>query len=173
MVDMPLTPRPLVALVMGSRSDYPQVDQCVFTLSSFNIPHEVRILSAHRTPDAVARYASEAEVRGLQVIIAAAGGAAHLAGVIAANTILPVIGIPVPATSLQGQDALLSTVQMPAGVPVATMAIAPAGATNAALLAMQIIARSDKLLAQRLHEHKRQMHADVLRRDQEFNDQTR
>lgn len=133
-------PNPIVGIIMGSRSDLDTLSPAIELLKEFAIPHEVRIVSAHRTPDWMFEYASSAESRGLEVIIAAAGGAAHLPGMVAAKTTLPVLGVPVPATLLQGIDSLLSIVQMPKGVPVATLAIGKPGAANAALLAASILA---------------------------------
>ena len=141
---------PLVGMVMGSKSDYEHMSAGSEVMDELEVPHEVRILSAHRTPDLTLDYAASAFGRGLRVIIAGAGGAAHLAGVIAAKTILPVIGVPMPTTSLSGIDSLLSIVQMPKGVPVATMAIGKAGAANAGLFAAAIIALGDLELADRL-----------------------
>ena len=132
--------KPLVGVVMGSRSDWETMAHAAETLESFAVPFEVRVLSAHRTPDALLEWASTAEARGLAVIIAAAGGAAHLAGVTAAKTALPVLGVPMESAALKGMDSLLSTVQMPAGIPVATFAIGRAGAINAALFAVAILA---------------------------------
>ena len=140
----------LVGVVMGSRSDYSTMEPCVELLREFEIPYESQIVSAHRTPDLLFQYASEAESRGLKVIIAAAGGAAHLPGMLAAKTLVPVLGVPVPATSMQGLDALLSIVQMPKGVPVGTLAIGRPGAANAALLAAEILANDDPSLRLRL-----------------------
>jgi 5-(carboxyamino)imidazole ribonucleotide mutase len=131
--------KPLVGVVMGSASDWDTMQHAVDTLEALGVPCEVRVLSAHRTPDASAEYAATAEERGLQVIIAAAGGAAHLAGVLAAKTVLPVLGVPMKGWALDGLDSLLSTVQMPRGVPVGTLAIGKAGAVNAALLAAEIL----------------------------------
>jgi len=142
--------QPLVAIVMGSESDLPKVQPAADTLKELCVPYELNVCSAHRTPDRAKALASEARGRGMKVIIAAAGGAAHLAGVLAAHTTLPVIGIPVSAGTLGGIDALLATVQMPAGVPVATVAID--GARNAALLAAEILALHDEGLAGRLDE---------------------
>jgi 5-(carboxyamino)imidazole ribonucleotide mutase len=130
---------PLVGVVMGSKSDWDTMSHAVATLEELGIPCEARVLSAHRTPDAAAEYSATAESRGLEVIIAAAGGAAHLAGVMAAKTIIPVLGVPMKGWSLDGLDSLLSTVQMPRGVPVGTLAIGKAGAVNAALLAAEIL----------------------------------
>jgi 5-(carboxyamino)imidazole ribonucleotide mutase len=135
-------PNPLVGIIMGSRSDLDTLSPAVELLRELAIPHEVRIVSAHRTPDWMFEYASNAESRGLEVIIAAAGGAAHLPGMVAAKTTLPVLGVPIPATMLQGIDSLLSIVQMPKGVPVGTLAIGKPGAANAALLAASILACS-------------------------------
>jgi len=131
--------KPLVGVVMGSASDWETMQHAVSTLEGLGVPCEVRVLSAHRTPDASAEYAATAEERGLEVIIAAAGGAAHLAGVLASKTILPVLGVPMKGWALDGLDSLLSTVQMPRGVPVGTLAIGKAGAVNAALFATQIL----------------------------------
>ena len=130
---------PLVGVVMGSKSDWPTMSHSVSTLEGMGIPCEVKVMSAHRTPDVVAEYASTAKERGVEVIIAAAGGAAHLAGVVASKTTLPVLGVPMVAWSLDGLDSLLSTVQMPRGVPVGTLAIGKAGAVNAAIFAGQIL----------------------------------
>jgi 5-(carboxyamino)imidazole ribonucleotide mutase len=131
---------PLVAVIMGSKSDWDTMRHASEILTQFGVPHENKVVSAHRTPHAAAQYASGAEQRGLQVIIAAAGGAAHLAGVVASYTILPVLGVPMESQSLKGMDSLLSTVQMPGGIPVGTLAIGKPGATNAALLAVAILA---------------------------------
>ncbi|PYS51346.1 MAG: 5-(carboxyamino)imidazole ribonucleotide mutase, partial [Acidobacteria bacterium] len=130
--------KPLVAVIMGSTSDWETMQHADKTLTEFNIPHECRVLSAHRTPTQSAEFAASAERRGIEVIIAAAGGAAHLAGVLAAHTLLPVLGVPMESKSLKGLDSLLSIVQMPAGIPVGTLAIGRAGATNAALLSIAI-----------------------------------
>lgn len=135
---------PLVGVVMGSKSDWDTMSHCVSTLDALGIPNEARVLSAHRTPDEAVEYSGTAEARGLQVIIAAAGGAAHLAGVMAAKTTLPVLGVPMKGWSLDGLDSLLSTAQMPGGVPVGTLAIGKAGAINAALLAGQILGLKDE-----------------------------
>ena len=131
---------PIVGVIMGSKSDWEYMSAAAEVMEELQVPHEVRIMSAHRTPDITLEYSANAAGRGLRVIIAGAGGAAHLAGVVAAKTILPVIGVPMPTTSLNGIDSLLSIVQMPKGVPVATMAIGKAGAANAGLMAAQIIA---------------------------------
>jgi len=144
-----------VAVVMGSDSDWALLEETVNTLDSFGVGCEVRVMSAHRTPDLAAAFARKASSRGVKVIIAAAGGAAHLAGVVCAHTTLPVIGIPVTSSFMNGMDSLLSTVQMPAGVPVATVAVGKAGAVNAAILAVQILALSRPDLARRLVVHKK------------------
>ena len=144
------TPAQLVGVVMGSQSDWATMRLCADVLAEFGVSHECRVVSAHRTPDLLVEYAQSAEGRGLQVIVAGAGGAAHLPGMLAANTIVPVIGVPVESRALKGMDSLLSMVQMPAGVPVATMAIGEAGATNAGLLAVAVLARHDPDLASRL-----------------------
>ncbi len=140
---------PLVAVIMGSTSDWGTMKLCAETLESFGVAHECRVMSAHRTPDLTADYVSGAEGRGTKVIIAAAGGAAHLAGVCAAHTVLPVLGVPMPSV-LDGVDSLLSTVQMPGGIPVGTLAIGKAGAKNAALLAIAILATQDGSLREAL-----------------------
>ncbi len=137
----------LVAVIMGSRSDWPVMRHATETLETLDIAHEAMVMSAHRTPDRAARFAAEARGRGLKVIIAGAGGAAHLAGVIAALTPLPVLGVPMESAALKGMDSLLSTVQMPAGIPVGTLAIGRAGAVNAALLAAAMLALSDEAIA--------------------------
>jgi 5-(carboxyamino)imidazole ribonucleotide mutase len=141
---------PLIGIVMGSKSDWEHMSAAADILTEFKVSHEVRILSAHRTPDLTLDYAASAAERGLQVMIAGAGGAAHLPGVIAAKTVLPVIGVPIPTTALSGMDSLLSIVQMPRGVPVATMAIGKAGAGNAGLFAIAILALSRVDLAEQL-----------------------
>jgi len=148
---------------MGSDSDLPKLEPCIKTLREFGMPFEVHVFSAHRTPDAAIKFSRGAKDDGFGVIIAAAGKAAHLAGVLAGCTTLPVIGIPIKASALEGLDALLSTVQMPSGVPVATVAID--GSSNAAILAAQIIALTDKDLANKLVEHKEKMSASVLEKD--------
>ncbi|MCL2646162.1 MAG: 5-(carboxyamino)imidazole ribonucleotide mutase [Phycisphaerales bacterium] len=139
MAQTSLPSSPLVGIIMGSKSDQPTLNSTALTLAGLGIPYEMRVISAHRTPDVAADYSKTAEARGLQVIIAAAGGAAHLAGVTAAHTVLPVLGIPIQSAALNGMDSLLSTVQMPGGIPVATFAIGKAGAVNAALFAAQIL----------------------------------
>ena len=153
--------KPQVGVVMGSDSDWPLMETTVKTLERFGVRSETRVISAHRTPQLATAYAAGASRRGLQVIIAAAGGAAHLAGVLAAHTILPVIGVPVKSSALDGLDALLSTVQMPSGIPVATVALGSAGAVNAAILAIQILALRRPELRARLQQHKRNLKAKV------------
>jgi 5-(carboxyamino)imidazole ribonucleotide mutase len=152
---------PLVAIIMGSKSDWDTMRQAAEILTKFGVAHEARVMSAHRTPVDTAAYASNAIAQGLEVIIAGAGGAAHLAGVIAAHTVLPVIGVPV-TSALNGLDSLLSTVQMPKGIPVATVAIGPAGAANAGLLAVAILAGSRPALRQKLQEYRGEL-ADQVR----------
>ena len=154
--------QPLVGVVMGSKSDYELMSAAVEILRDLDIPHEARILSAHRTPDELFQYAETARARGLRVIIAGAGGAAHLPGMVAAKTLLPVLGVPVPATALNGLDSLLSIVQMPKGVPVGTLAIGKAGAANAALLAAEILATTDGALYQRLDKWRAARAQEVL-----------
>jgi len=151
----------LVGVVMGSDSDWATMRRCSEVLGDFDVAHERRVVSAHRTPDLLMEYAESAEDRGLQVIVAGAGGAAHLPGMLAAQTIVPVIGVPVTSRALNGIDSLLSIVQMPAGVPVATMAIGEAGAANAALLAVAMLARSDPDLAARLIAYRADRAAQV------------
>ena len=159
---------PKVAFVLGSDSDYPALEGALELLNRFAVPYEVVVASAHRSPERTERYAVNLEERGIQVVIACAGGAAHLAGVLAAHTILPVIGVPIDSSPLRGLDALLSTAMMPVGVPVATMAIGKSGAGNAAILAAQILARSDAELAARLREYKGQLAERVEERDREL-----
>jgi len=159
-------PQPvLVGIVMGSDTDFPVMTDAAKTLERFGIHCEVKVVSAHRTPKHAHEYATSAASRGLKVLIAAAGAAAHLAGVIAANTTLPVIGVPMATSTLNGLDALLSTVQMPAGVPVATMAIDKAGAINAAVFAAEILAISDPEIARRLAAHKEELAHSVVEKD--------
>ena len=153
---------PWVGVIMGSKSDLKYLQPGVDLLTELGIPHEVRIVSAHRTPDWMFEYASTAESRGLEVIIAAAGGAAHLPGMVASKTLLPVLGVPVPATMLNGLDSLLSIVQMPKGVPVGTLAIGEPGAANAALLAASIVSATRPELRERLREWRAQRTAEVL-----------
>jgi len=145
-----MSEQPLIGIVMGSKSDYEVLSAAVEILRALEIPHEARVLSAHRTPDQLLEYVQSARARGLRVMIAGAGGAAHLAGVIAAKTLLPVLGVPIAATPLNGLDSLLSIVQMPRGVPVGTLAIGKPGAANAALLAAEILALTDPALHERL-----------------------
>jgi 5-(carboxyamino)imidazole ribonucleotide mutase len=156
------TSTPLIGVVMGSRSDYPVLAPAIAILEEFGVPHEVRVVSAHRTPDQMFAYAEQARSRGLRVIIAAAGGAAHLPGMLAAKTLVPVIGVPVAATALGGIDALLSIVQMPKGIPVATVAIGQPGAANAALLALQMLATTDPGLHSALTAWRAARTQDVL-----------
>ena len=146
---------------MGSKSDWETMSQADAILTEFGVPHECRVLSAHRTPALTADYASTAASRGLEVIVAGAGGAAHLAGVVAAHTILPVIGVPMQSSALNGLDSLLSTVQMPKGIPVATVAIGPSGAANAGLLAVAILATSRPELRAKLQAYRDKLAADV------------
>ncbi len=153
----------LVAIIMGSKSDWETMRQADEILTRFAVPHECRVLSAHRTPVQTAEYVGQAEGRGMEVIIAAAGGAAHLAGVCAAHTLLPVLGVPIESASLKGMDSLLSTVQMPAGIPVGTLAIGGAGARNAALLAVAILANSRPELREKLRAFRREQSEKVLK----------
>ena len=153
--------KPLVAIIMGSKSDWDTMRNAVETLDELGVPNEARVLSAHRTPDATAEFARSAADRGVRVIIAGAGGAAHLAGVIAAHTWLPVLGVPIQS-KLQGLDSLLSTAQMPGGIPVGTLAIGAAGAKNAALLAAAILATSDDMIRQKLEAFRRKQAEAVL-----------
>jgi len=158
-----MTAKPRVGVLMGSDSDWPVMEQAVKTLQGFGVPCEARVLSAHRSPELVRRYAGTAAARGLKVLIAGAGGAAHLAGVVAAHTTLPVIGVPIDSKQLKGLDSLLSTVQMPKGVPVATVAID--SAANAAILAVQCLALGDARLARALAAHKRRLTASNRKAD--------
>jgi 5-(carboxyamino)imidazole ribonucleotide mutase len=153
---------PLVGVVMGSKSDYEVLKAAVDLLKEFSIRYEARVVSAHRTPDWLFTYAEQAEARGLRVIIAAAGGAAHLPGMLAAKTLIPVLGVPVPATMLNGIDSLLSIVQMPKGVPVGTLAIGKPGAANAALFAAEILATTDPDLRERLRAWRQSRKEEVL-----------
>jgi len=152
---------PIVGIVMGSDSDWPLVKKTCETLDKFGVAYETRVISAHRTPEVAIEYSKTAESRGLKVVIAAAGGAAHLAGVLAAGTVLPVIGIPVAGGALNGLDALYATVQMPGGVPVATVACGSAGPVNAALLAVQILGTADTSLRDKFREHKEELKRKV------------
>ena len=153
---------PLVGIVMGSDSDWPIMRSCAETLKRFDVPYEARVLSAHRTPDAALDYAASAQERGVKVLIGAAGGAAHLAGVLAAKTELPVLAVPMPSKHLQGLDSLLAMVQMPGGIPVATFAIGEAGAVNAALFSVAMLALNDADLAKRLAEFRANQCEKVL-----------
>src|SRR5689334_18325081 len=159
-------PTPLVAVIMGSKSDWETMRHAADVLAEFGVPHEKRIVSAHRTPALMAEYASAAESRGIEVVIAGAGGAAHLPGMVAAHTLLPVLGVPVESRALKGMDSLLSIAQMPGGVPVGTLAIGKAGATNAALLAVSILANSRPELREKLRvfreEQTRKVREDSL-----------
>jgi 5-(carboxyamino)imidazole ribonucleotide mutase len=154
---------PLVAVIMGSKSDWGTMRQAAELLEEFGVDHECRVLSAHRTPTETAEYAGQAEQRGIEVIVAAAGGAAHLAGVCAAHTLVPVLGVPMESATLKGLDSLLSTVQMPAGIPVGTLGIGAAGARNAALLAVAILANSRPELRQRLRQFRARQSEKVLK----------
>ena len=156
---------PLVGIIMGSKSDWETMRHAADILTRFNVPHETRVVSAHRTPVWMVEYASTAEARGLQLIIAGAGGAAHLPGMVAANTLLPVLGVPVESAALKGMDSLLSIVQMPGGVPVGAMAIGKAGAINAGLLAVAILANTDPELKQKLRSF-REEQAQKVRQEE-------
>jgi 5-(carboxyamino)imidazole ribonucleotide mutase len=158
--------KPLVAIIMGSDSDWPVMRNAAQMLADFGVAYEARVVSAHRTPDLMFEFAESAATKGFQVIIAGAGGAAHLPGMVAAKTTLPVLGVPVPSKHLQGQDSLLSIVQMPKGIPVATFAIGDAGAANAGLFAVSVLANQDAALAQKLAEFRQKqaekVHATTL-----------
>jgi 5-(carboxyamino)imidazole ribonucleotide mutase len=154
--------RPLVGIVMGSKSDWETMSHAAETLTRFGVPHECRVLSAHRTPDAAHDFAKSAEARGIEAFIAGAGGAAHLAGVVAAYSVLPVLGVPMQTASLGGLDSLLSTVQMPGGIPVATFAIGKAGAVNAALFAIAILAGSRPELREKLKAYRKEQEQKIL-----------
>jgi len=154
--------KPLVGVIMGSKSDWETMRHTADTLAELGVPHEVRVVSAHRTPDAMFEYAGSAATRGLEVIVAGAGGAAHLPGMVAAKTWVPVLGVPVESHALRGMDSLLSIVQMPAGVPVGTLAIGRAGAINAGLLAAAIVARGRPELAERLDRYRAERKQSVL-----------
>jgi phosphoribosylaminoimidazole carboxylase PurE protein len=162
---------PAVGIVMGSDSDFPVMSETGKTLAKFGVTWEMEVLSAHRTPARAHEYATTAVKRGLKVVIAAAGAAAHLAGVMAANTTLPVIGVPMASSTLQGLDALLATVQMPGGIPVATMAIDKAGAVNAAIFAAEILALSDPAVAQKLVAHKEDLAKSVAEKNAKLQQQ--
>ena len=153
----------MIGIVMGSASDWETMKAAAKTLEEFGVQYEAKAMSAHRTPQAVAEWATNAQKNGMKAIIAAAGGAAHLAGVVAAHTTLPVLGVPMPSKHLQGLDSLLSTVQMPKGIPVATFAIGEAGAANAALFAVALLALSDKEMAKKLDEFRRKQTEAVLK----------
>lgn len=156
------TSAPLVGVIMGSQSDWETMRNTRDTLAEFDVPCECKVLSAHRTPTETVEYVQAAEERGIQVLIAAAGGAAHLAGVVAAHTVMPVLGVPMKGWALDGLDSLLSTVQMPRGIPVGTLAIGKAGAVNAALLAISILSASNPELRQRLRDYRRQQAEQAL-----------
>ncbi len=153
---------PIVSVIMGSRSDWETMRNASETLDKFGVAHECKIVSAHRTPDLLVEFAKTAESRGIEVIIAGAGGAAHLPGMVAAQTVVPVLGVPVQSKALSGMDSLLSIVQMPAGIPVGALAIGNAGATNAALLAVAILANTRKDLREKLREFRQQQTKTVL-----------
>jgi 5-(carboxyamino)imidazole ribonucleotide mutase len=157
-----VTNKPVVGVIMGSRSDWETMKEAADLLEQFEVPHERQVVSAHRTPELMVEYAKSAADRGLKVIIAGAGGAAHLPGMVASCTILPVLGVPVQSRALQGLDSLLSIVQMPGGVPVATLAIGTAGAKNAALLAIRILALSDDRLRSRIDQFMKDQTASVI-----------
>jgi 5-(carboxyamino)imidazole ribonucleotide mutase len=156
------TSQPLVAIIMGSDSDWPVMKAAASMLDDFGVAYEARVVSAHRTPDLMFEFAEQARMRGFKAIIAGAGGAAHLPGMVAAKTTLPVLGVPVPSKHLQGQDSLLSIVQMPKGIPVATFAIGEAGAANAGLFAVSLLANTDAALATKLDEFRRKQSEKVL-----------
>lgn len=162
---------PLVAILMGSDSDLPVMNEAAEVLKEFSVPYEMHVLSAHRSPHLVADFASDAHGKGLKVLIAGAGGAAHLAGVVAAHTTLPVIGVPVDSTALKGLDALLATVQMPAGIPVATVAIGKPGARNAGLLAVQMLGLSDPGISKKLLAFKKRLAEGVREKDEKLQKQ--
>lgn len=155
-------PTPLVGIIMGSKTDWETMGRAAEILAEFGVPHECRVVSAHRTPELMCEYASTAESRGLEVIIAGAGGAAHLPGMVASQTILPVLGVPVQSRALSGLDSLLSIVQMPGGIPVGTLAIGEAGARNAGLLAVRILAASRPALQTKLHDFQERQRDRVL-----------
>lgn len=156
--------KPLISIIMGSDSDLDTMKQAVDMLKKFRIPYEVKILSAHRTPKETIKFSSSAQSRGIKAIIAGAGGAAHLAGVVAAHTTVPVIGVPINTKSLAGIDSLFSTVQMPGGIPVATMAIGKSGAKNAGIFAAEIVATQDKMIQKKLQTFKKQMAQQVRKK---------
>ncbi|RUM78464.1 MAG: 5-(carboxyamino)imidazole ribonucleotide mutase [Candidatus Thioglobus sp.] len=152
----------LVGVIMGSKSDWPTMKHAVEMLEEFGVPHEVQVVSAHRTPDLMFEYAATASERGLKVIIAGAGGAAHLPGMVAAKTIVPVLGVPIQSRALSGQDSLLSIAQMPGGIPVGTLAIGEAGAKNAGILAAQIVANEDEAIREKVAAFRVKQTQDVL-----------
>lgn len=158
-----MTTNPLVGIIMGSKNDWEQLKNAAALLDELKVPYEVKVVSAHRTPDLLFEYASQAEQRGLEVIIAAAGGSAHLPGMTAAKTVLPVIGVPIESKALHGVDSLLSIVQMPGGIPVATVAIGQAGATNAALLATSILGAKHSQLRENLRQFRVKQTQEVLK----------
>lgn len=158
----------LVSILMGSDSDLDTMKEAARVLEEFGVSYEIQVLSAHRSPRLVMEFAEKAEGRGLRVLIAGAGGAAHLAGVVAAHTVLPVIGVPIPSSSLGGMDSLLSTVQMPSGIPVATVAIGKGGAANAGILAVQILALSDRGLAEKLKAKKKELVRSVMDKNEKI-----
>lgn len=159
---MTASPAPLVGVVMGSSSDWDVMQNAVQQLKAFGIPYEARVVSAHRTPDLLFEYAATSQARGLKAIIAGAGGAAHLPGMLASKTIVPILGVPVPSKYLRGEDSLLSIVQMPKGIPVATFAIGEAGAANAGLYAVAMLANTDPVLADKLAAFRKQQEETVL-----------
>lgn len=161
-MSQPTSPAPLVGVIMGSKSDWETMRQAADMLTEFGVPHECRVVSAHRTPALMNEYATTAESRGLEIIIAGAGGAAHLPGMVASQTVLPVLGVPVQSRALNGLDSLLSIVQMPGGIPVGTLAIGEAGAKNAGLLAVRILATTRPELRTKLHEFQQRQADRVL-----------
>ncbi len=165
--------KPVVAILMGSDSDLPVMAECARVLEAYLVPYDARVLSAHRTPEDAATYARDAAARGIRVIIAGAGGAAHLAGAMAAHTTLPVIGVPLDSSPLGGFDALLATVQMPPGVPVAAVGVGAMGAKNAGHLAVSILALQDEALRGRLHDRRRKMADEVLEKSARLGDRLR
>ena len=164
---------PKVAILMGSDSDWPKIRAAATALDEFGVPYEVHVMSAHRTPEVVAQFAQSARERGIQVIIAAAGGAAHLAGVVAAHTTLPVVGLPVPTADLGGLDSLLSTVQMPGDVPVAAMGVGLGGPRNAGLFAVQILALAEEELRQKLSKFKLALNEKIATKDRKLQESLR
>ena len=158
--------RPQVSVIMGSDSDLEIMNEAAKSLSDFGIPHEIRVLSAHRSPELVTKFCKDLKSRGIRVVIAGAGGAAHLAGVVAAHAIIPVIGVPINSSSLNGLDSLLSTVQMPSGIPVATVAVGKAGASNAGILAAQILGVHSKKLQAKLERHKKKLERSVVEKNE-------